>query len=161
MKMKINSESYFTIALMAIGFAAGVYALLKWDFKTALVPVLCGGVISVLCFFQLFKELKGSVTENARIMDFGFDKDKSTERENLLGAIKYFGILGGLYVSIYIIGIYASVGLFVLIYLLASNQVSATKSIVFATVIVGVVYFIINEIAQEALPDPLLYKFLF
>ena len=159
--MKINNESYFTIALMAIAFAAGVYALLKWDFKTALVPVLCGGVISVLCFFQLLKELKGGVTETARIMDFGFDKEASTERENLLGAIKYFGILGGLYVSIYIIGIYVSVGLFVLIYLLMSNQVSAPKSIVFAAVVVGVVYFIINEIAQEALPDPLLYKFLF
>ena len=25
--MKINSESYFTIAMMAISFAAGVYAL--------------------------------------------------------------------------------------------------------------------------------------
>ena len=159
--MKIKSESYFTIALMAIALSAGVYALLKWDFKTALIPVLCGGAISVLCFFQLLKELKGSVTETARIMDFGFDKDQSTERENLLGAIKYFAILGCLYVSIYIIGIYVSVGFFVLIYLLASNQVSATKSILFAAIVVGVVYFIINEIAQEALPDPLLYKILF
>jgi hypothetical protein len=160
MRMKIKSESYFTIALMAIAFAAGVYALLKWDFKTALVPVLCGAVISVLCFFQLLREFKGSVTDTGRIMDFGFDKETSTERENVLGAIKYFCILGGLYVSIYIIGIYFSVGLFVLIYLLASNEVSAPKAIVFAAVVVGVVYFIINEIAQEALPDPLLYKFL-
>ena len=146
--MRIKSESYFTIALMAIALSAGVYALLSWDFKTALIPVLCGGAISVLCFFQLLKELKGSVTETARIMDFGFDKDQSTERENLLGAIKYFAILGCLYVSIYI-------------YLLASNQVSATKSILFAAIVVGVVYFIINEVAQEALPDPLLYKILF
>ena len=93
-------------------------------------------------------------------MDSGFDKDKSTERENLLSAIKYFGILGGLFISIYIIGIYPSIGLFVLLYLLASGEVSAAKSIVFASVVVGVVYVIINEVAQEALPDPLLYRLL-
>jgi hypothetical protein len=157
--MKINRESHFTIALMAVSFAAGVYAFMKWDFKTALVPVLCGGAIFILCLFQLIKELKGGETKSSQIMDSGFDKDKSTERENLLGAIKYFGILGGLYISIYIIGIYPSIGLFVLLYLLASREVSAAKSIVVAAVIVGV-YIIINEVAQEALPDPLLYRLL-
>ena len=161
MKMRIKSESYFTLAMIAISFSAGVYALLKWDFKTALVPVFCGGTIFVLCCFQFIKELRGGVSESARIMDFGFDKNNSSERENLFGAIKYFGILVGLYISIYIVGIYAGVGLFVLLYLLASRQVSATKSIVVAGVVVGVVYFIINEIAQEALPDPLLYKLIF
>ena len=59
-----------------------------------------------------------------------------------------------------IIGIYPSIGLFVLLYLLASREVSAAKSIVVAAVIVGVVYIIINEVAQEALPDPLLYRLL-
>jgi hypothetical protein len=48
----------------------------------------------------------------------------------------------------------------VLLYLLASREVSAAKSIVVAAVIVGVVYIIINEVAQEALPDPLLYRLL-
>lgn len=158
--MKIKRESHFTIALMAVSFAAGVYAFMKWDFKTALVPVLCGGAIFILCLFQLIKELKGGETKSSQIMDSGFDKDKSTERENLVGAIKYFGILGGLYISIYIIGIYPSIGLFVLLYLLASREVSAAKSIVVAAVIVGVVYIIINEVAQEALPDPLLYRLL-
>ena len=160
MKMKINRESHFTISMMAISFAAAVYAFMKWDFKTAVVPVLCGGVIFILCFFQLIKELKGGETKSSQIMDSGFDKDKSTERENLMGAIKYFGILGGLYISIYIIGIYPSIGLFVLLYLLASREVSTAKSIVVAAVIVGVVYIIINEVAQEALPDPLLYRLL-
>jgi hypothetical protein len=37
--------------------------------------------------------------------------------------------------------IYPSIGLFVVLYLLASGAVSATKSIVFAAAIVGVVYF--------------------
>jgi hypothetical protein len=69
--------------------------------------------------------------------------------------------LGGLYLSIYIIGLYTSIGLFVFLYLLASREVSAAKSIVFAAGIVGVVYIIINEVAEEALPDPLLYKLLF
>src|SRR5918999_5512931 len=158
-KMKINRESHFTLALMAVSFAAAVYALMKWDFKTALVPVLCGAAIFILCFFQLMKELKGE-TKSTQIMDSGFDKDKSTERENLLSAIKYFGILGALYISIYIIGIYPSIGLFVLLYLLASREVSTAKSILVAAVIVGVVYIIINEVAQEALPDPLLYRLL-
>jgi len=94
-------------------------------------------------------------------MDLGFDKDKSTERENMLGAIRYFGILGGLYISIYIIGLYPSIGLFVLLYLLASRQVSAAKSIVVVAVIVGIVYIIINQVAQEEMPDPLLYRLLF
>ena len=161
MKMKINNESYFTIALMAVSFFAGVYAFMQWDFKTALVPVLCGGVIFILCFFQFIKELKGSETKSSQIMDSGFDKDKSTERENIAGAIKYFGILGGLYLSIYIIGLYTSIGFFVFLYLLASREVSAAKSMVFAAGIVGVVYIIINEVAEEALPDPLLYKLLF
>ena len=159
--MKINSDSYFTIAMLSVSFAAGAYALMKWDFKTALVPVVCGGAIFVLCFFQLIKELKGGETKSSQIMDSGFDKDKSTERENMVGAIKYFGILGGLFISIYIIGLYPSIGLFVILYLLASREVSAAKSIAFAAVIVGVVYVIINEVAQEALPDPLLYKLLF
>jgi hypothetical protein len=159
--MKINSDSYFTIAMLSVSFAAGAYALMKWDFKTALVPVVCGGAIFVLCFFQLIKELKGGETKSSQIMDSGFDKDKSTERENMVGAIKYFGILGGLFISIYIIGLYPSIGLFVVLYLLASREVSAAKSIAFAAVIVGVVYIIINEVAQEALPDPLLYKLLF
>ena len=79
----------------------------------------------------------------------------------MVGAIKYFGILGALFISIYIIGLYPSIGLFVVLYLLASREVSAAKSIVCAAVIVGVVYIIINEVAQEALPDPLLYKLLF
>jgi hypothetical protein len=161
MKMKINRESYFTILMMAISFAAGLYALVKWDFKTALVPVLCGTAIFILCFFQFIKELKGSDTKGSQIMDTGFDKDKSTERENMVGAIRYFGILGGIYISIYIIGLYASIGLFVFLYLLASREVSGAKSIVFAFVVVGVVYIIINEVAQEALPDPLLYRLLF
>jgi|SRR5688572_18226159 hypothetical protein len=161
MKMKINSDSYFTIAMLSVSFAAGAYALMKWDFKTALVPVVCGGAIFVLCFFQLIKELKGGETKSSQIMDSGFDKDKSTERENMVGAIKYFGILGALFISIYIIGLYPSIGLFVVLYLLASREVSAAKSIAFAAVIVGVVYIIINEVAQEALPDPLLYKLLF
>ena len=159
--MKINRESYFTILMMAISFAAGLYALVKWDFKTALVPVLCGAAIFILSFFQFIKELKGSDTKGSQIMDTGFDKDKSTERENMVGAIRYFGILGGIYISIYIIGLYASIGLFVLLYLLASREVSGAKSIVFAGVVVGVVYIIINEVAQEALPDPLLYRLLF
>jgi hypothetical protein len=157
-KMKIKRESQFTLALMAVSFAAAVYALTKWDFKTALVPVLCGAAIFILCFFQLMKELKGGETKSTQIMDSGFDKDKSTERENLLSAVKYFGILGALYISIYIIGIYPSIGLFVLLYLLASREVSAAKSIIVAAVVVGVVYIIINEVAQEALPDPLLYR---
>ena len=78
----------------------------------------------------------------------------------MVGAIKYFGILVGLYISIYIIGIYPSIGLFVVLYLLASGEVSAAKSILVAAAIVGVVYFIINEVAQEALPDPLVYRLL-
>jgi phosphoglycerol transferase MdoB-like AlkP superfamily enzyme len=159
--MKLTNESYFTIALMAVSFFAGVYAFMHWDFKTALVPVLCGGVIFILCLFQFIRELKGSETKSSQIMDSGFDKDKSTERENIAGAIKYFGILGGLYLSIYIIGLYTSIGLFVFLYLLASREVSAAKSKVFAAGIVGVVYIIINEVAEEALPDPLLYKLLF
>jgi hypothetical protein len=161
MKMKINSESYFTISMLSVSFAAGAYALIKWDFKTALVPVVCGATIFILCLFQLIKELKGGETKSSEIMDSGFDKDKSTERENMVGAIKYFGILGALFISIYIIGLYSSIGLFVVLYLLASREVSAAKSMVFAAVIVGVVYIIINEIAQEALPDPLLYRWLF
>jgi hypothetical protein len=161
MKMKINSESYFTISMLSVSFAAGVYALMKWDFKTALVPVVCGGAIFILCFFQLIKELKGGETKSSEIMDSGFDKDKSTERENMVGAIKYFGILGALFISIYIIGLYPSIGLFVILYLLASREVNAAKSMAFAAVIVGVVYIIINEVAQEALPDPLLYRWLF
>ena len=159
--MKINSDSYFTISLLSVSFAAGVYAFSKWDFKTALVPVVCGGAIFILCLFQLIRELKGRETKRSQIMDSGFDKDTSTERENMLGAIKYFGILGVLFLSIYIIGLYPSIGLFVILYLLASREVSAAKSIVFAAVIVGVVYIIINEVAQEALPDPLLYKLIF
>ena len=159
--MKINSESYFTISMLSVSFAAGVYALMKWDFKTALVPVVCGGAIFILCFFQLIKELKGGETKSSEIMDSGFDKDKSTERENMVGAIKYFGILGALFISIYIIGLYPSIGLFVILYLLASREVNAAKSMAFAAVIVGVVYIIINEVAQEALPDPLLYRWLF
>ena len=111
-------------------------------------------------FFPALRELRGKKTNTARIMDTGFDKDKTTERENMVGAIKYFGILVGLYISIYIIGIYPSIGLFVFLYLLASGEVGAAKSIVFASVVVGVVYVIINEIAQEALPDPLLYRLL-
>jgi hypothetical protein len=161
MKMKINSESYFTISMIVVAFAAGVYAFMKWDFKTALVPVLCAGAIFFLCLLQFIKELKGGETKSAQIMDSGFDKEKSTERENLAGAIKYFGILVGLFISIYVIGLYLSIGLFVILYLLASREVSAAKSIVFAAVIVGVVYIIINEVAQEALPDPLLYRLLF
>ena len=159
--MKISSQSYFTVSMIMISFAAGVYALVKWDFKTALVPVICGGAIFSLSLFQLIKELKGGETQSAQIMDSGFDKDKSTERENLLGAIRYFAILGGLYISIYIIGLYPSIGLFVLLYLLASGEVSAAKSAVFAAVVVGVVYIIIDKVAQEALPDPLLYRLLF
>jgi hypothetical protein len=159
--MKINSESYFTISMLSVSFAAGAYALIKWDFKTALVPVVCGATIFILCLFQLIKELKGGETKSSEIMDSGFDKDKSTERENMVGAIKYFGILGALFISIYIIGLYSSIGLFVVLYLLASREVSAAKSMGFAAVIVGVVYIIINEIAQEALPDALLYRWLF
>ncbi len=115
----------------------------------------------MLCVLQLIKELRGSETQSSQIMDTGFDKDKSTERENIVSAIKYFGILGGLYISIYIIGLYLSIGLFVILYLLASREVSVAKSTMFAAVIVGVVYIIIEEVAQEALPDPLLYRLLF
>ena len=89
--------------------------------------MLCGGGIFILCFFQLIKELRGQETKTAQIMDTGFDKDKSTERENMVGAIKYFGILGGLYISIYIIGMYPSIGLFVVLYLLASGEVERGK----------------------------------
>jgi len=159
--MKIKRESYFTISLIVISFAASTYALTKWDFKTALVPGLCGGAIFILCFLQLIKELKGGETKSSQIMDSGFDKNKSTERENIVGAIKYFGILGGLYISIYIIGLYSSIGFFVFLYLLASREVSVPKCLVFAAVIVGVVYMIINEVAQETLPDPVLYNWLF
>jgi hypothetical protein len=161
MKIKIKNESYLTISMMLISFAAGAYALVEWDFKTALVPVLCGGGIVILCFFQLLKELKGGETKSSQIMDSGFDKDKSTERENMLGAIRYFGILVGLYISIYIIGLYPSIGIFVFLYLLASREVSAAKSIAVAAVIVGIVYVIINQLAQVELPDPLLYRLLF
>jgi hypothetical protein len=158
--MKIKSESYFTIFMMVISFAAAVYAVAEWDFKSAVVPALCGSGTFILCSFQLLRELSGKKTKTTQIMDTGFDKDKTTERENMLGAIKYFGILVGLYISIYIIGIYPSIGLFVVLYLMASGEVSAAKSIVFAGAIVGVVYFIISEVAQEALPDPLLYRLL-
>ena len=156
--MKINNESYFTIFMMVISFAAAAYAIVQWDFKTAVVPAICGAGIFVLCSFELFRELRGKKMNSAQIMDTGFDKDKSTERENMLGAMKYFGILVALYISIYIIGLYPSLGLFVFTYLLASGQVSASKSMIFAAAIVGVVYFIVGEIAQEALPDPLLYR---
>jgi hypothetical protein len=159
--MKINNESYFTIFMMVISFAAAVYGIVNWDFKSALVPAICGGGTFILCFFQLFRELKGKKTKSAQIMDTGFDTDKSTERENMLGAIKYFGILGAIYISINIIGIYPSIGLFVLLYLLASGEVNLAKSAAFAAAVVGVVYIIINEITQEALPDPLLYRWLF
>jgi hypothetical protein len=158
--MKIKNESYFTILMMAISFAAAAYAMTQWDFKTAVVPALCSGGTFILCSFQLFRELRGKKTKTAQIMDTGFDKDKTTERENMVGAIKYFAILAGLFISIYIIGIYPSIGLFVVLYLLASGEVSAVKSIVVAAAIVGVVYFIISEVAQEALPDPLLYRLL-
>ena len=161
MKMKIDNKSHFTISMMVLGLVAGAYAFVNWDLKTAVVPGLSGGGIFVLCFLQLIKELRGSETQSSQIMDTGFDKDKSTERENIVSAIKYFGILGGLYISIYIIGLYLSIGLFVILYLLASREVSVAKSSVFAAVIVGVVYIIIEEVAQEALPDPLLYRLLF
>ena len=158
--MKINNDSYFTIFMIVISFAAAAYAMTQWDFKTAVVPALCGGGTFILSSFQLFRELRGKKTKTAQIMDTGFDKNKTTERENMVGAIKYFGILVGLFISIYIIGIYPSIGVFVVLYLLASGEVSLVKSIVVAAAIVGVVYFIISEVAQEALPDPLLYRLL-
>jgi hypothetical protein len=51
--MKINNESYFTIFMMMLSLAAAVYAIANWDFKSALVPAICGSATFVLCFFQL------------------------------------------------------------------------------------------------------------
>lgn len=147
--------------MMTLSLAAAVYALVQWDFKSALVPAICGGATFILCSFQFIRELKGKTTKSGQIMDTGFDKDKSTERENMVGAIKYFGILVGIYISIYIIGLLPSIGLFVTLYLFGSGEVNLAKSIAFAAAVVGVVYIIVNEIAQEALPDPLLYRLLF
>ncbi len=154
-----SRQSIFTAILMAVSLAAVITAL-NWDFKTALVPVICGGVVFTLCFFQLLRELRGKEAKGTQIMDSGFHKD-ATDRENMLGALQYFGWLVGLYISIWILGIYPSIGLFVVLYLLASRQVSLVKSVAVAAVIIGVVYVIINQIAQEQLPDPLLYEILF
>lgn len=157
--MKIK-QSIFTILLMMVSLFAIIIAL-AWDFKTAVVPVLCGGTVFALCFFQFMRELKGSEAKSAQIMDLGFDKEKTTERESALGAIRYFGWLIGLYISILLIGLYPSIGIFVILYLLASRQVTVVKAVIMAVIIVGVVYVVINEIAQETLPDPWLYQFLF
>jgi hypothetical protein len=52
--MKIKNESYFTVFMMVISFAAAAYAITQWDFKTVLVPALCGCGTFILCSFQFF-----------------------------------------------------------------------------------------------------------
>ncbi len=157
--MKIKGQSFFTLFFFAISVFAIIVAL-TWDLKTALVPILCGSIVGTLSFIQLIKELKGSITGKAQIMDSGFKKE-TTARETIMGAIQYFGWLLGLYLSILVIGLYPSLVLFVFLYLQSSRKVSVVKSIAIAAVTVGVVYIIINQLAQEALPDPWIYKLLF
>lgn len=157
--MKIRGQSFFTIFFVAISLFATVYSL-NWDYKTALVPFLCGGTVCILSFIQLVKELKGSKTGKTQIMDSGFKKE-TTARQSILGAIQYFGWLLGLYLSILIIGLYPSLALFVFLYLQSSRKVNVVKSITMAVVTVGVVYIIINQLAQETLSDPWVYKLLF
>ncbi len=157
--MKIKGQSFFTLFFVAISLFATVYSL-NWDYKTALVPILCAGVVCILSLIQLVRELKGSITRKAQIMDSGFKKE-TTARQSILGAIQYFGWLLGLYLSILVIGLYPSLALFVFLYLQSSRKVSVVKSIAMAAVTVGVVYIIIDQLAQEALPDPWIYKLLF
>lgn len=153
--MKIKAQSFFTIFFVAVSLFAVVVAL-HWDFKTALVPVLCGGIVCILSFIQVMKELKGSKTDK-QIMDSGF-KQETTVREINWGAIRYFGWLVGLYLSILIIGLYPSLALFVFLYLLASRQVSIVSCGTMAVVVAGIVYLIISQLAQHTLPDPWLYR---
>ena len=157
--MKIKGQSFFTLFFFAISLSAIIIAL-TWDYKTALVPILCGGIVGTLSFIQFIKEVKGSITGKTQIMDSGFKKE-TTAKQSILGAIQYFGWLLGLYLSILVIGLYPSLALFVFLYLQSSGKVSVVKSIAMAAVTVGVVYMIISQLAQEVLPDPLVYRLLF
>ena len=156
--MKIKGQSFFTLFFFAISLFAIIIAL-TWDYKTALVPILCGSIVGTLSLIQFIREVKGSITRK-QIMDSGFRKE-TTARESILGAIQYFGWLLGLYLSILVIGLYPSLALFVFLYLQSSRKVSVAKSVAMAGVTVGVVYMIISQLAQEVLPDPWIYRLLF
>ncbi|MFB3886307.1 MAG: hypothetical protein ACE144_13870 [Thermodesulfobacteriota bacterium] len=155
--MKIKGQSFFTLFFVVISAFAIIVAL-TWDYKTALVPILCGLIVGTLSFIQFIKEIRGT-TGKAQIMDSGFKKETTT-RQSILGAVQYFGWLLGLYLSILVIGLYPSLALFVFLYLQSSRKVGVVKSIVVAGVIVGVVYVIISQLAQEVLPDPWIYRLL-
>ena len=156
--MKIKGQSYFTLFFVATSLFAIIVAL-TWDFKTAVVPFLCGGIVFVLSLIQFVKEVRGIKTDK-QIMDSGFKKE-TTARQSILGAIQYFGWLLGLYLTILVIGLYPSLALFVFLYLQLSRKVSVAKSIAMAAVTVGVVYLIIDQLAQESLPDPFIYRLFF
>jgi len=156
--MRIKEQSFFTAFFVGISLFAIIVAL-NWDFKTALVPILCGGIVCILSLIQLVKELKGTKADK-QIMDSGF-KQETTVREINWGAIRYFGWLVGLYLSILIIGLYPSLALFVFLYLRASRHVGVVRCVTMAVVTAGIVYIIINQLAQQTLPDPWLYRLLF
>lgn len=109
---------------------------------------------------QLVTELKETKKEDTRIMDTGYKKEM-TDREIILGGLKYLGWLMGVYLGILIIGLYPSLILFIILYLQASRKVSVVVTLVWTAATVGVVYFIMTQIAQGMLPDPLLYRLLF
>lgn len=157
--MRIKGKSILPAFFMIICLFAVVVAL-NWDWQTGLLPIICGGGGFLLSFFQLVNELKETKKEDTRIMDTGYKKDMA-DREILLGGLQYLGWLMGVYLGTLVIGLYPSLLLFIILYLQASRKVSVFKTLLWAAVTVGVVYIIINQVAQEMLPDPWIYELLF
>jgi len=157
--MRLKGKSLLTAFFMIVCLFA-VMVSLKWDWATGLLPILCGGAGFLLSAVQLVTELKETKKEDTRIMDTGYKKEM-TDREIILGGLKYLGWLMGVYLGILIIGLYPSLILFIILYLQASRKVSVVVTLVWTAATVGVVYFIMTQIAQGMLPDPLLYRLLF
>jgi len=157
--MKFKGQSVVTIIFMIISSFAAVVAL-EWDFKTALAPFSCAVVAFILSSALLVKELKGTKTGNAQIMDVGFRKDVPA-RQVMLGSVQYFGWLVAVYIGILVIGMYPSFLLFVFLYLQMSRKVGVVVSVVLAGATAAVAYIVVSQIAQVALPEPYLYRLLF
>jgi hypothetical protein len=108
--MKPRGHAYFLITLLALSLLLVIISLTSKFFSTKFLPLIFGGINSILIAVELVKEL-GSEKGSAD------DKAKRTERASWRGYLLAAIWFGGFLLAVYLLGFIISTALFVFFFM--------------------------------------------
>lgn len=162
MKIKIKPRIFLTMFFI-VAFSFGAYEAIDFPYANRLFPLLVSGIGLILCFFQLYLDIKGYRKDNEdNIEDFvdiasDFSIPSSIVRAK---ALRFLFWYSSLLLSIWLFGFKIAVPLFFISFLRIDGKVSWPLTIILTAVSIYAIFFHFENLLGVQWPDAIIEKWI-